>query len=144
MSSDNKDNMIWPVSDAQIDKDELDAIDGVDLGLTSTVGKTLSIGSTGVSAYSGHYTTKEYVEQQVNEHGDPTVKIHGDLVIADVGGKNEINVSDVMKTLQERLLVLQPNFEAHEHYPALKDVYDQYKMLEKLLMEQNNDPEKKS
>jgi len=130
--------MIWPVTDAQIDKDELEAMDGVDLSAGPlTVGKTLSLGSTGISAYSGHYASKEYVEQQINENGEPTVRIHGDLVIADVEGKNEINVTHVMKTLQERLLVLQPNFEAMEEYAALKDAYDQYKMLEKLLMDNN-------
>jgi len=144
MSSD--DNFIWPVGDLSCDDDEPESFDGVDLSIGASSGSALTIGSAGpsISAYSGHYTSKTYVEQQINEDGDPTVTIHGDLVIADIGGANEINVSDFMKTMKERMLILQPNFEAHEHYPALKDVYDQYKMLEKLLMEQNNDPEKKS
>ena len=135
----SNDNYIWPVGDLSCDDDdENQGADGIDLSLNSVVGKTLTIGSTGVSAYSGHYTTKEYVEQQINDEGGKTVRIHGDLVVADLDGNDEINVTEFMKTMKDRMLILQPDFEANEHYPALKDAYDQYKMLEKLLTESKN------
>lgn len=55
--------------------------------------------------------------------------------------KNTINLdemADMMNTLKERLLILTPNFEQHEKYPALKDLYDQYKVMEAMLKEEDN------
>jgi hypothetical protein len=40
---------------------------------------------------------------------------------------------DVVETVKKRLLILAPNFELHEQYPMLKELYDEYKALEKLL-----------
>jgi len=113
------------VTDAQIDKDELDAMAAPPYKI-------------GVAA--GYCASKQYVEQQQNDDGETTVTIHGELVITD--GENEVNVSDFIKTMQDRMLILQPNLEAMEEYPALKDAYDQYKMLEKLLTEGNKNAEK--
>jgi len=52
--------------------------------------------------------------------------------------KNTINLDEMavmMETLKERLLILTPNFEQHEKYPVLKDLYDQYKVVEAMLKE---------
>lgn len=87
-----------------------------------------------VPAYN--WTTVPYVNSQVNPLFDLDVdghtRVKGDLVIEDDAGE-VTNVGEFMKTISERLCVLQPNLEAHEHYPALKDAYEKYKMLEKLL-----------
>ena len=61
-----------------------------------------------------------------------------------ISGVNEINtangkridleeLADVVETIKKRLLILAPNFELHEKYPMLKELYDEYKALEKLL-----------
>ena len=61
-----------------------------------------------------------------------------------LSGISEINTSsgkkidleelvDIVDTLKKRLLILAPNFEMHEKYPMLKELYDEYKALEKLL-----------
>lgn len=42
-------------------------------------------------------------------------------------------LADVVETIKKRLLILSPNFELHEKYPMLKELYDEYKALEKLL-----------
>ena len=50
--------------------------------------------------------------------------------------KNTIDIdelADMMNTLKKRLLILAPNFEMHEKYPMLKEMYDEYKAMEKLL-----------
>ena len=44
-----------------------------------------------------------------------------------------MDVGDFMKTISRRFLVLQDDFEKHEKYPALKDLYEQYKVMEALL-----------
>ena len=63
---------------------------------------------------------------------DGKVDFTSDVVI------DGINVGQFMKSLGERFLILEADFKKHEQYPALKDAYDQYKMLEKLLMENSN------
>lgn len=40
---------------------------------------------------------------------------------------------DVIETIKKRFLILAPNFELHEKYPMLKELYDEYKAMEKLL-----------
>lgn len=52
--------------------------------------------------------------------------------------KNTINLDEMatmMNTIKERLLILTPNFELHEKYPVLKDLYEQYKVVEAMLKE---------
>ena len=141
------DNYIWPASDINYVNDDDDdenqgdenqGEDGDCIAIgpgASSSGHTISIG-TGFDSYDS-CTSKQYVEQQTNTDGDPTVRIHGDLVVADIDGENEINVTEFMQAMKDRMLILQPNFEAMEEYPALKDAYDQYKMLEKLLTDNN-------
>jgi hypothetical protein len=42
-------------------------------------------------------------------------------------------LGDMMETLKKRLLILTPNFEQMEKYPMLKEMYDEYKAMERLL-----------
>ena len=68
---------------------------------------------------------------------DIDVQAEGAIVITDKDG-NKYDVLEFMKTVSERMLVLQPNFEAMERYPALKEAYEHYKFLEDLLLTGNN------
>jgi hypothetical protein len=52
--------------------------------------------------------------------------------------KNTINLDEMarmMDTLKERMLILTPAFEKHEQYPALKEAYEHYKLIEALCRE---------
>lgn len=40
---------------------------------------------------------------------------------------------EFMQTMSQRFLILQPNFEAHEKYPALKEAYEHYLTIEALV-----------
>ena len=42
-------------------------------------------------------------------------------------------LGDMMETLKKRLLILAPDFEKHEKYPMLKELYNEYKAMEALL-----------
>lgn len=42
-------------------------------------------------------------------------------------------LADIIETVKKRLLILTPSFEMHEKYPMLKELYDEYKAMEKLL-----------
>ena len=51
---------------------------------------------------------------------------------------NGIDVGATLKTIQERFLILEDDFQKHEQYPALKDAYEKYKLIELLLKDNNN------
>ena len=42
-------------------------------------------------------------------------------------------MATMMDTLKQRMLIITPDFEKHEKYPALKEAYDNYKALEAML-----------
>ena len=46
---------------------------------------------------------------------------------------NGVDVGVTLKMLMRRLLILEDNFEKHEQYPALKDAYEKYKVIEQLV-----------
>lgn len=50
-------------------------------------------------------------------------------------------LAEVFETVKKRLLILTPNFEMHEKYPMLKELYNEYKAMEKLLGGPDNDDE---
>jgi hypothetical protein len=61
--------------------------------------------------------------------GGPALAVDGAFVL------DGVNVNAFIASVKSRLLILTPDFEKHEKYPALKDAYDRYKMLEALLGE---------
>jgi len=65
----------------------------------------------------------------------PLNSINGVHEIHTVNGKriDLEELADVVETVKKRLLILAPNFELHKKYPMLKELYDEYKALEKLL-----------
>lgn len=86
---------------------------------------------------SNHAINTSYVDYRtvatIDGDANINVKAEGKLTITDADG-NEYDVIEFLKTVSERLLVLHPVFEAHEKYPALKEAYDHYKMMEALLL----------
>jgi hypothetical protein len=49
-----------------------------------------------------------------------------------------IEVGKTLKMLMDRLCVITPNLPLMEKYPALKEAYDNYKLLEALLANEDN------
>lgn len=67
-----------------------------------------------------------------------------DEIYSKSGKKINIDeLAEVVETIKKRLLILAPNFELHEKYPMLKELYEEYKAMERLLggpdNEGNND-----
>lgn len=54
-----------------------------------------------------------------------------DVIIGDISLKDAIKSIDAIK---QRLFIIEEDFEKHEQYPALKHAYEQYKLVEKLIM----------
>jgi hypothetical protein len=114
-----------------------DIIKGSQKSQTASVGSNHSHSINGCPGV-GYVNTAPRVPVMFDDIDSDAVCIKGKMVISDVNGNNKIDVSEFMQTMKERLCILQPNFEAMKEYPALKDAYDQYLMLEKLLTDHNN------
>jgi hypothetical protein len=84
--------------------------------------------------------------------GNLTVHPHGKTILtiqAENGGdaiiktnKNTVNldeIAEMMQVLKDRLLIITPDFEKHEKYPALKEAYDNYKLIEALCRDNDDD-----
>lgn len=104
----------------------------ISLGIMNIPGSSVMMaGSSGSSPMWSTYTTGPSLSIQ------PSISIGGDNGKTYIKTKHhEIDIDelgDLMKTLKERLLVLTPNFEKHEKYPMLKQMYDEYKAMERLL-----------
>ena len=102
-----------------------------------------AVGSGGSGGSGNYYTTSGW--SNVNTHSSGTTMLSimaenkGDAIIKT--HKHKINLdemADVVETLKERLLILTPNFEKMEKYPALKEAYDHYKLIEALCKEEDN------
>ena len=108
----------------------LGPINPIDLG---------NITITGAAGSSGAYLNSNGMGASTWTIGSSQPSIN----IASEAGKNYIQTNkhkidldelgDLVETLKKRLLVLTPSFEMHEKYPMLKELYDEYKAMEKLL-----------
>lgn len=52
-------------------------------------------------------------------------------------GKPPLKVAETLECIMARLAILEPDFDKMEKYPALKEAYDNYKIIEGMLL--NND-----
>ena len=118
------------------------AYDTITIGDISTI-SIGGVGNNGSVLMSGG--------SNINWASQPNYTIGAGLAINSDDGKNYIKtdkhtidideLGDLMETLKKRLLILTPNFEMHEKYPMLKELYNEYKALEKLLSGPDNTQE---
>jgi len=112
-----------------IGMDTMGSIDLTNIGLSNGITITGS-GSAG-NIMGGTYTiglptSTSTLSADTTIYGKSTIKT----------AKNEIDIdelADMMEVLKKRLLIIAPNFEMHEKYPMLKEMYNEYKAMEKLL-----------
>lgn len=104
---------------------DLSGIDTITLPQNSLSG-TVDLGSFTISnnGTGMQWSTNQWSTDTVQTATISTAK--GSVVDID-------ELAELIKVLKERLLVITPNFEMHEKYPMLKELYDEYKALEKLL-----------
>lgn len=87
--------------------------------------------SIGASSFSNAYTTGTYSHTA-------TATVTDDLTISRPG-KSTIKVGESLDILMERLLVIEANFQKMEKYPALKEAYNNYKLIEALVSGEDNE-----
>ena len=74
----------------------------------------------------------------LNAGSSPSLQVSGD---ADIRGNltvNGANISEILEKIQERLAILVPDPKRLEKYEALKQAYDNYKLLEALCVDETN------
>ena len=49
-----------------------------------------------------------------------------------------LEIKESLAHIEERLAILEPHLQDHEQYPALKEAYDQYKTVEKLMKKKDD------
>jgi hypothetical protein len=89
---------------------------------------TITLGAGAVGHYNYAHTGLDYINTSgINFSSSKSVLRTS---------KNEIDLdelADLIKVLKKRLLILTPDFEKHEKYPMLKELYNEYKAMERLL-----------
>lgn len=61
--------------------------------------------------------------------------LDGDVVMRVNGREISMsNIVDFIEVMKKRFLILEPKFEQHEHYPALKAAYEHYLMIERMCL----------
>lgn len=122
--------------------EEISTVNTIDLNSTfDSANMTIDLGSISIGTVgnSGAFLTSG----SMNSGSSWTIGSQPNISIANEDnksyiktGKNKIDIdelADMMATLKKRLLILTPSFEMHEKYPMLKEMYDEYKAMEKLL-----------
>ncbi len=103
-------------------------------GNTTIVGSTISAGTGGqvftiVGARHGAGTINTTVTGV--DYIDPITTV-----------TNKVDtLSSAVDLIMEKLKIIEPDIAKHEKYPALKDLYDQYKMIEKMIGDEKDDKE---
>jgi hypothetical protein len=54
-------------------------------------------------------------------------------------GKEDIHVAKTLEMLMDRLCIIQPAMDLIEKYPALREAYENYKMIETMVKNGNED-----
>lgn len=95
----------------------------IDLGNISITTDTLNPSYYSIGSSNSTISISPYNSDEINTSYIQTPKHRIDLD----------KLAEVFETVKKRLLILTPNFEMHEKYPMLKQMYDEYKAMEKLL-----------
>jgi hypothetical protein len=94
------------------------------IGSTDTI--SINSSSNWANGHGFSFASGSSFNADTTEYGKTTIKT----------AKNTIDIdelADVIETVKKRLLILIPNFEMHEKYPMLKEMYEEYKAMERLL-----------
>jgi hypothetical protein len=112
---------------------EIGTIDLSDYSITGNAasGSVLTVGGAGINSNwasnsSISFASSDGFNAGTTEYGKTTIKTAKSTIDID-------ELADMMETLKKRLLILTPNFEMHEKYPMLKELYNEYKAMERLL-----------
>lgn len=103
----------------------------VSVGGAGTLGTVYATAS-----FPNSYTTTSSGTYQYTASASATM--NDDITITRPG-KNPIKVAETLEIILERLLIIEADFQKMEKYPALKEAYDNYKLIEALVSGEDNE-----
>lgn len=68
-----------------------------------------------------------------------TANTYSNDIIIKREGKGDIRVGDTLEMLMDRLCIIQPAMDLIEKYPALREAYEQYKIIEEMVKNGDSD-----
>ena len=113
---------------------DIGSIDLSDYSMSSNAGLTIGHASVASGNSWSNGSTISFASMSSSDtlHADTTT--YGKTTIKTARSIIDIDeLADMMETLKKRLLILAPDFEKHEKYPMLKELYNEYKAMEALL-----------
>jgi hypothetical protein len=110
---------------------EMDTIDITNYTISNDAGMNVSGTSSnnwsnGSTISFANISSSDAFNAGSTEYGKNTIKTAKSTIDID-------ELAEMMETLKKRLLILTPDFEKHEKYPMLKELYNEYKAMESLL-----------
>jgi hypothetical protein len=78
-------------------------------------------------------TTGTYTINTSSSWPNYATTVDNDLVVRRPG-KNDLHIVKTLEALMDRLAVIEPNLELMKKYPALREAYENYKVMEALLL----------
>lgn len=96
-------------------------------------------GLTGPTYYQTGAATYSFANTSTYTVNTPSNEFQTDVYIERNGKR--IAVGKTLEQIMERLCIIEPAFELIEKYPALKEAYDNYKMIEALVKNGTPDDE---
>jgi hypothetical protein len=106
----------------------------VTTGSSGATGSLWSIAPTYVS--TGTYTIN--ATSSVYSNG---VDYSNNDIILKRNGKDDLHVGKAIDAIMERLCIIEPAFELLEKYPALREAYNNYKLIETMVKNGDHDDE---
>jgi hypothetical protein len=108
-------------------------------GVIGATGSTYTMPWNGAGAGAGNnWSITQSPVMTVSAGPSPSLQVSGD---ADIRGNltvNGANISQILEKIQDRLAILVPDPKRLEKYEALKQAYDNYKLLEALCVDETN------
>ena len=130
--TDNSKDVISSIDSVEFKWDETNTTVGVisqEIGTIDLSDYTISgtgIGNSWANGSSISFAASSAFNADTTTYGKTTISTAKHTIDID-------ELAEMMDTLKKRLLILAPNFEKHEKYPMLKQMYDEYKAMEALL-----------
>lgn len=105
-------------------------------GAVGAAGTVYTVSPTFTGTYSMNIANATYPSAIY----DTQITTNNDVIIKRPG-KQDLHVAKTLEMLMERLSVLESNYELMEKYPALREAYENYKVMEALLLGGDKDNE---
>ena len=109
------------------------------MGATGPSGATGSVWSSVAPIYTSNTST--YTINTSSSIYSNGVDFENNDIVLKRKGKDDLHVGKAIDAIMERLCIIEPAFELLEKYPALREAYTNYKIIETMVKNGNHNDE---